>query len=137
METSTIVLKYKDLERDYKIYSFEFSPVLTAGDIVDRLNKLDIESVVSFEDDGDCGMKSGGEVRGRNFRYSPDSRPWGGYTFRIIFKLEGKEVCINAYQNEDGSAHNRFSVGGYDYDINKVIDLFGWYLDERAGESLV
>ena len=130
MKNTDTVLYKKEVYSDTKAYKFRFSPAWTAGDIVD------IPSVVSFSDNGDVGMKMGGKCPGKNFRYNPKDEPWGGCDYDISFNLDEKTVNVYAFQAEDSSASEIISVYGSELEIEKIIDLFGWKLDEDSKSRL-
>lgn len=72
-------------------------PLLTAGDIVDLLLKKGINAKVSWEDEGDVGMKERGFCKGSEFHYPP-CYPWGGCHYNIEFAYEEVEYRIYAFE---------------------------------------
>ena len=87
---------------------------------------------VSWEDDGDCGMKDGGGCDGEIFSYPAMHRPWGGCLYHIDVTYEGLRLFFTCYQNEDDILSRSFSVYAKGKElsenyVNTIIpEIFEW-----------
>lgn len=111
-------------------YTYSISDECTAGDIVRALLAHDINAYISWEDNGDCGMKDGGYSDGKNFKYPAMYSPWGGCHYNISFEYEGKRISILTYDSEQNEASREISVWCRDKRLDEEFfpKLMGWLM---------
>lgn len=119
------IVKTSTMFGKYKIIYIETDPLLDAGDIVNLLLAKGIDPEVSWEDNGDCGMKDGGCCKGSEFRYPAMFNPWGGCFYHIEFTYEGVPITFFTSDNEQNQTRKKViaSCPLEKYDSQMILSL--------------